>query len=98
LADTWSSVLDELDGRLRAAESGELGALDGWATPPQPALPMTADEQSRASRILARQRTLEERLRTDLAKTAASITGMRGSKRPNRWATTSAPVYVDRSA
>jgi hypothetical protein len=97
LAD-WSSVLNDLDGRLRAAESGELAALDGWALPPQPAVPMTQDEKSRASRILARQRTLEERLRTDLAKTAAAITGMRSARPMNRWATAAAPIYIDRSA
>jgi hypothetical protein len=91
-------VLDDLDGRLRAAESGELAALDGWALPPQPAVPMTQDEKSRASRILARQRTFEERLRTDLAKTAAAITGMRSARPMNRWATAAAPIYIDRSA
>ena len=98
MADDWSVVLDDLDARLAAAESGELAALAGWATPAQPAVPMTAVEKSRASRILARQRTLEERLRTDLAKTAASIAGMRPARRANSWARTSAPVYVDRTA
>ena len=91
-------MLDELDARLSSAESGELTSLSGWATPAQPPVPMTSAEKSRASRILARQATLEERLRVDLARTAASITGMRASRQANRWATTSAPVYVDRSA
>jgi hypothetical protein len=98
LADTWTAVLDDLDARLQAAEAGGLTALSGWAAPPQPAIAMTAGEKSRASRILARQRVLEERLRIDLATTAASIAGLRSSGRPNRWAGTTAPVYVDRSA
>jgi hypothetical protein len=97
-ADAWSAVLDDLDARLSAAEAGDLDALSGWAMPAQPAAPMTGVERSLASRILARQATLEERLRVDLARTAASITGMRASRPANRWATTSAPVYVDRSA
>ena len=98
MADDWAAVLDDLDARLLAAEAGELAALSGWAVPPQPPVPMTADEKSRASRILARQATLEERLRVDLARTAASITGMRAARSAGRWATSSAPVYVDRSA
>jgi hypothetical protein len=98
LADSWSAVLDELDARLSAAEAGELAALAGWAVPSQPTAPMSPAEKSRASRILARQATLEERLRVDLAHAAAAITGMRSVRPANRWATTSAPVYVDRSA
>jgi hypothetical protein len=98
LADTWAAVLDDLDARLLAAEAGEFTALGGWSAPPQLEVPMTGAEQSRASRLLARQRTLEERLRTDLARTAASIAGMRSARPANRWATTSAPVYIDRSA
>lgn len=98
MADGWAAVLDDLDARLAAAESGELAALSGWAAPPQPAVPMTGAEEARASRILARQRTLEERLRADLARTAAAIAGMRPVRPRNRWAATSAPVYVDRSA
>lgn len=97
-AEGWAAVLDDLDARLRAAESGDLSALEGWSTPPQPAVPMTGPERSRASRIQARQRTLERRLRTDLAQTAASIAGMRSARPANAWAATSAPVYVDRSA
>jgi hypothetical protein len=98
LADSWSAVLDELDARLSAAEAGELASLSGWAVPLQPPSAMSAAEKSRASRILARQATLEERLRTDLARTAASIIGMRSARPANGWATTSAPIYVDRSA
>ena len=91
-------MLDELDARLSAAEAGELTALSGWAVPSQPAATMSQAEKSRASRILVRQATLEERLRADLARTAASIIGMRSARPADRWATTSAPVYVDRSA
>jgi hypothetical protein len=59
---------------------------------------MREDEQSRAGRILERQRTLEDRLRADRAQAAAALAGLRGTGRPNRWVSTSAPVYVDRSA
>jgi hypothetical protein len=98
LADTWAAVLDDLEARVRAAEGGDVAALAGWATPPQPLVLMTVAEQSRASDLLIRQRALEAVLRLDLARTAASLAGLRMARPANRWAVTSAPVYVDRSA
>jgi hypothetical protein len=91
--DPWAPVLDDLEGRVVAAESGDLDALEGWAPPAVQPTPMTADEQLRANGILARQRTLLSRIRDEQQVVAAS---MRSMRRPQYKVASAPPVYVDR--
>ncbi|MFD1722227.1 hypothetical protein [Amnibacterium endophyticum] len=91
--DPWGPVLDDLEERVVAAETGDLSALQGWE-PPTSIRPMDDEEQHRANGILGRQRRLLERLRSERAEVAASLAATR---RPApRRALSSAPVYVDR--
>jgi hypothetical protein len=91
--DPWAPVLDDLEHRVAAAESGDLGALDGWAPPAVQPKPMTADEQHRAAGILTRQRTLLGRIREEQKVVGAS---MRAMRRPQYKAAAPVPVYLDR--
>ena len=92
--DPWGPVLDDLDSRVTAAESGDIAALDGWEPPAVQPHPMEPEAQHRANGILGRQRSLLERLRSERAEVAASLAAMR---RPAyRPTPTSTPVYVDR--
>jgi hypothetical protein len=91
--DPWGPVLDDLDGRVTAAESGDLAALDGWEPPAVQPEPMTPDAQRRANGILTRQRTLLARLRDEQRAVAGS---MRAMRRPQFRPVTAPPVYVDR--
>ena len=91
--DPWGPVLDDLEHRVEAAETGDLSALQGW-DPPTSIRPMDDEEQHRASGILARQRSLLARLRTEREEVAASLAATR---RPvARRTLSSAPVYIDR--
>lgn len=91
--DPWGPVLDDLDDRVTAAESGDLAALDGWEPPAVQPEPMTVDDQRRANGILTRQRALLGRLRDEQQAVAAS---MRTMRRPQYRPATAPPVYVDR--
>jgi hypothetical protein len=91
--DPWAPILDDLEGRVVAAESGDLAALDGWEPPALQPSPMTVDDQQRANGILARQRALLGRLREEQQGVAAS---MRSMRRPQYRAASAPPVYVDR--
>jgi hypothetical protein len=97
LADTWVAVLDDLDARLAAAESGAFEALDGWSAPATALAPMTRDERVRALALQGRQRALEAELRAGMARIAASRAAANRQRATARWATDAAPVYVDRS-
>ncbi|GAA4749364.1 hypothetical protein GCM10025783_22040 [Amnibacterium soli] len=91
--DPWAPVLDDLEHRVEAAESGDLAALEGWEPPAVQPAPMSADDQHRATRILTRQRALLGRIREEQQVVAAS---MRAVRRPQYRAATAPPVYVDR--
>jgi hypothetical protein len=91
--DPWAPVLDDLEHRVTAAESGDLGALEGWEPPAVQPKPMTADDQHRANGILTRQRALLARLRDEQQTIASS---MRAMRRPQYRPVTAPPVYVDR--
>ena len=91
--DPWGPVLDDLETRVEAAETGDLAALEGWEPPAVQPAPMDDEAQHRASGILGRQRALLARLRDERAEVAASMAAMR---RPTYRAAASAPVYVDR--
>ena len=91
--DPWGPVLDDLETRVVAAETGDLDALEGWEPPAQQPAPMDADAQHRATGILSRQRALLARLRDERAEVAASMAAMR---RPTYRAAAPAPVYLDR--
>ena len=91
--DPWAPVLDDLEHRVVAAESGDLAALDGWAPPAVQPRPMTAEDQVRASGILQRQHALLTRIREDQKAVGASIRAMR---RPQYKPATAPPVYIDR--
>ncbi len=91
--DPWAPVLDDLEHRVEAAESGDLAALDGWAPPAVQPRPMTPADQQRANGILVRQRALLSRIREEQKVVAASMHAMR---RPQYKAATSPPVYIDR--
>ncbi|MGT2425890.1 hypothetical protein [Amnibacterium kyonggiense] len=91
--DPWAPVLDDLEHRVEAAESGDLAALEGWAPPAVQPTPMTADDQHRANAILVRQRALMARMREEQQAIAAS---MRSMRRPQYRPVTAPPVYVDR--
>ena len=92
--DRWAPVLDDLDERLTAAETGDLSALQGWTPPPPRSTPVDPAELQRATRILDRQRTLLARLRSEQAELSAAMGSMR---RPAYRAFTAPPVYVDRA-
>lgn len=91
--DPWAPVLDDLELRVIAAESGDLAALEGWEPPAAQPTPMTLEEQHRANGILTRQRILLGRLREEQKAVAAS---MRAMRRPQYRAAVAPPVYVDR--
>jgi hypothetical protein len=91
--DPWAPVLDDLEQRVEAAESGDLAALDGWSPPAAQPAPMTPVDQQRANGILVRQRALLGRIRDEQKVVAAS---MRAMRRPQYRASTAPPVYVDR--
>jgi hypothetical protein len=91
--DPWAPVLDDLEDRVAAAESGDLAALDGWAPPAVQPPPMTPADQHRATGILSRQRALLGRLREEQQAVAAS---MRAVRRPQVRVVTAPPVYIDR--
>lgn len=91
--DPWAPILDDLEDRVVAAESGDLAALEGWAPPAVQPTPMTADEQQRANAILARQRTLLGRLREEQQ---VVVRSMRTARRPQYRGVTAPPVYLDR--
>ena len=91
--DPWAPVLDDLEHRVEAAESGDLAALVGWEPPAVQPKPMTGDEQLRANGILTRQRALLGRIRERQKVVAAS---MRTVRRPQYHAAIAPPVYVDR--
>lgn len=91
--DLWGPVLDDLDTRVAAAESGDLAALEGWEPPAVQPSPMTPDAQDRANSILARQRALLGRLRDEQQTVAAS---MRSMRRPQHRPVVAPPVYLDR--
>ena len=91
--DPWAPVLDDLEHRVQAAESGDLAALDGWAPPAVQPTPMTPADQQRASGILVRQRALLSRIREEQKVVASS---MRAMRRPQYRAATAPPVYLDR--
>lgn len=91
--DPWAPVLDELEDRVAAAETGDLAALEGWEPPAVQPTPMTADDQRRANGILTRQRALLGRLREEQQGVAAA---MRATRRPQHRPATAPPVYVDR--
>ena len=91
--DPWAPVLDDLELRVVAAESGDLAALEGWEPPAVQPKPMTVDDQHRANGILTRQRALLGRLREEQQVVASS---MRTMRRPQYKASTAPPVYVDR--
>jgi hypothetical protein len=91
--DPWAPVLDDLEHRVAAAESGDLAALDGWEPPAVQPKPMTVDDQHRANGILTRQRALLGRIREEQQVVAAS---MRSMRRPQYRPATAPPVYVDR--
>jgi hypothetical protein len=93
LADDWTPVLDDLEDRVVAAEHGDLGRLEGWTPPPQPAR-MSAVDVERATRVLARQRALLTRLREEQGRVAVR---MASARKPAFKAVTAPPVYVDRS-
>ena len=91
--DPWGPVLDDLETRVVAAETGDLSALEGW-DPPTAIRPMDDEELHRANGILGRQRSLLARLRGEREEVAKSLAATR---RPNpRRALSSAPVYIDR--
>ena len=92
--DRWAPVLDDLDERLSAAETGDLSALQGWAPPPPRSTPVDPAELQRATRILDRQRALLARLRSEQAEVAAAMGNLR---RPAYRAFVAPPVYVDRA-
>jgi hypothetical protein len=87
-------VLDDLDERLTAAETGDLSALEGWAPPPPRTTPVDPAELQRATRILDRQRALLARLRSEQAEVVRAMSSMR---RPAYRAVVAPPVYVDRA-
>lgn len=91
--DPWAPILDDLEGRVVAAESGDLAALEGWAPPAVQPMPMSVDDQLRANGILSRQRALLSRIRDEQEVIAVS---MRAMRRPQYKAATAPPVYVDR--
>jgi hypothetical protein len=91
--DPWAPVLDDLEHRVEAAESGDLAALDGWEPPAVQPEPMSADDRHRANGILTRQRALLGRIREEQRVVAAS---MRSVRRPQYRPATAPPVYVDR--
>jgi hypothetical protein len=91
--DPWAPVLDDLEHRVEAAESGDLAALDGWAPPAVQPTPMTPVDQQRANGILVRQRALLSRIREEQKVVAAS---MRAMRRPQYKAAAPVPVYLDR--
>lgn len=91
--DPWGPVLDDLDSRVTAAESGDLLALEGWEPPALQPEPMSADAQHRASGILARQKSLLARIRTEQNAVAVS---MRAMRRPQYRPAAPVPVYIDR--
>ena len=91
--DPWGPVLNDLDVRLVAAESGDLAALDGWQLPEPRTQPVAPEDLTRATRILDRQRALLARLRSEQAEVVAAMSSMR---RPAYRAFTASPVYVDR--
>ncbi|MGN6445011.1 hypothetical protein [Amnibacterium sp.] len=91
--DPWAPVLDDLEHRVEAAESGDLAALESWEPPAVQPRPMTAEDQQRASGILARQRALMSRMREEQTAIAAS---MRAMRRPQYKPATAPPVYIDR--
>jgi hypothetical protein len=96
LADSefWTAVLDDLESRLAAAETGRIEALSGWTMPPAPPRRMDALEQARATGILARQQSLMTVLAASKAKAGAALSSMR---RPRFKVEVAPPVYVDRS-
>jgi hypothetical protein len=91
--DPWAPILDDLEHRVDAAESGDLAALDGWEPPAVQPAPMTSAEQHRANGILNRQRALLGRIREEQQVVAAS---MRTVRRPQYRPASAPPVYVDR--
>ena len=91
--DPWAPVLDDLEHRVEAAESGDLAALDGWEPPAVQQQPMTPEDQARASGIITRQRALMARMREEQGAVARSLRAMR---RPQYKAATALPVYIDR--
>jgi hypothetical protein len=91
--DPWAPVLDDLEQRVEAAESGDLAALDGWEPPAVQPTPMTPEDQARATGILTRQRALMARMREEQGAVARSLRAMR---RPQYKPVTAPPVYVDR--
>ena len=86
-------MLDDLEHRVEAAESGDLAALDGWAPPAVQPTPMTPADQQRANGILARQRALLSRIREEQK---ALGVAMRAMRRPQYKAAAPVPVYLDR--
>lgn len=92
-ADQWAPVLDDLEHRVEAAESGDLAALDGWSPPAVQPAPMTVADQQRANGILLRQRALLARIREEQKLAAVSARAMR---RPQYRAASLPPVYIDR--
>lgn len=91
--DPWGPVLDDLDTRVTAAESGDLAALEGWEPPAVQPAPMTVDDQHRATSILNRQRALMAQMREEQNAVASS---MRAMRRPQYRPATAPPVYLDR--
>lgn len=91
--DPWAPVLDDLELRVEAAESGDLAALEGWQPPAVQPKPMSLDDQRRANGILTRQRALLSRIRDEQKTVAVS---MRAMRRPQYKAATAPPVYIDR--
>lgn len=91
--DPWGPVLDDLEDRVVAAESGDLDALEGWQPPAVQPHPMNSDDQHRANGILGRQRALLARLREERDEVA---TAMRSVRRPQYRAAQAPPIYVDR--
>lgn len=89
----WDPVLDDLELRVVKAETGNLGALEGWAPPAARPDAMSDEQRRRASAILERQRALLVRLREEQRTVASS---MRSMRRVQYHHLEAAPVYIDR--
>jgi hypothetical protein len=90
----WAVVLDDLDARLAAAESGDLSGLAGWTAPAEDLPAMTADETARASEIAERQARLGDALRMRSTRAAHA----RGTMHRASYRAADKPaVYVDRA-
>lgn len=93
----WTDVLDDLERRVAAAESGDLAALEGWVEPVAVPAPVAGAELHRAAAILARQQAVIASLTERKAAVARAMSATRRSHKQYR-AAAPLPVYVDRTA